>query len=117
MTAPTQTVREIAQAQPSSISIFEQSGIEYCCGGGQPLGEACAARDLDAEMVIAALEVASQRESESFKGWTKESLESLPEHIVRMHHAYCKEELPLLSGPANILSPRAIEIASSRLAA
>jgi len=29
-----------------------------------------------------------------------ESLASLTEHIVRTHHAYCKEELPLLSGLA-----------------
>ena len=100
MTAPTQTVREIAQAQPSSISVFEQFGIEYCCGGGKPLGEACAAKDLDVQIVIAALDVASRYDHGPIKDWTKESLAALTEHIVRTHHAYCKEELPLLSGLA-----------------
>lgn len=46
MTAATQTVREIAQTQPSSIRVFEQFGIEYCCGGRKPLAEACAVKDL-----------------------------------------------------------------------
>ena len=100
MTVPTQTVREIAQAQPSSISVFEQFGIDYCCGGGKSLGEACAAKELDVEKVIAALDLASHHGNEPIKDWTKESLESLIEHIVRTHHAYCKEELPLLSGLA-----------------
>lgn len=100
MIAATQTVREIAQTKPSSISVFEQFGIEYCCGGGKPLGEACAAKELDVEMVIAALEVASRHDDAHTEGWTKESLASLMQHIVRTHHAYCKEELPLLSGLA-----------------
>ena len=33
MTTTTQTVREIALEQPSSIRVFEQYGIDYCCGG------------------------------------------------------------------------------------
>lgn len=100
MIAATQTVREIAQTQPSSIRIFEQFGIEYCCGGRKPLADACAAKDIDVEAVIAALEVASRSENPQMKDWTRESLTSLTEHIVRMHHAYCKMELPRLSGLA-----------------
>ena len=100
MIAPTQTVREIAQAQPSSIRVFEQFGIEYCCGGGKPLAEACTAKDIDVETVIAALESASSNENAQLKDWTKESLANLTEHIVRTHHASCKEELPRLLGLA-----------------
>lgn len=100
MTAATQTIREIAQTQPTSIRVFEQFGIEYCCGGRRPLAEACAAKDVDVETVIAALEAASHSENAQVKDWTKESLASLTQHIVATHHAYCKEELPRLSGLA-----------------
>src|SRR6185312_695375 len=100
MTAATQTVREIAQTQPTSIRVFEKFGIEYCCGGRKPLAEACAAKDVDVETVIAALEAASHSEDAQVKDWTKESLTNLAKHIVARHHAYCKGELPRLSGLA-----------------
>lgn len=100
MTIATQTVREIAQAQPSSVRVFEDFGIEYCCGGRKPLAEACAAKDVDVEKVIAALEIASRNENAQMKDWTREPLATLTEHIVRTNHAYCKKELPRLSGLA-----------------
>jgi regulator of cell morphogenesis and NO signaling len=100
MTIATQTVREIAQTQPTSIRVFEKFGIEYCCGGRKPLAEACAVKDIDVETVIAALEAAARDENAGAKDWTKESLANLTKHIVATHHAYCKEELPRLSGLA-----------------
>ena len=100
MATTTQTVREIAQTQPSSIRVFEQFGIEYCCGGGERLIEACAAKDVDVDAVIAALEAVARSEKAGVKDWTKESLANLTKHIVAIHHAYCKDELPRLSGLA-----------------
>jgi regulator of cell morphogenesis and NO signaling len=100
MTIATQTVREIALTQPTSIRVFEKLGIEYCCGGRKPLAEACAVKDINVETVIAALEAAARNENAGAKDWTKESLANLTKHIVATHHAYCKEELPRLSGLA-----------------
>lgn len=100
MTSATQTVREIAQTQPSSIHVFEQFGIEYCCGGGRPLGDACAAKEVDVNRVIAALEAASRSLGAQLKDWRKEALSRLVGHIVATHHAYCKGELPRLAGLA-----------------
>ncbi len=100
MIAPTQTVREIALEQPASIRVFEQFGIDYCCGGRKPLAEACAAKGVDVAAVIAALEAASRDQSARVMDWAGGSLASLTEHIVATHHAYCKEELPRLSGLA-----------------
>jgi regulator of cell morphogenesis and NO signaling len=100
MATTTQTVREIAESQPSSISVFEQFGIEYCCGGSERLIEACAAKDVNVDAVISALEAAVRNENPQVKDWTKESLASLTKHIVAAHHAYCKDQLPRLSGLA-----------------
>ena len=57
-------------------------------------------RSINVEAVIAALEAASHNENAQAKDWTKEPLAKLTEHIVRTHHAYCKYELPRLSGLA-----------------
>lgn len=100
MTTETQTIREIAQTQPTSIRVFERFGIEYCCGGNKPLAEACAVKDINVAAVIAALESAHQHENAREKDWAKEPLTELMDHIVRRHHAYCKDELPRLSGLA-----------------
>ena len=36
-----QTVGEIAGRQPSTIEMFEQLGIEYCCHGEETVEETC----------------------------------------------------------------------------
>lgn len=97
MTATTQTVREIALEQPSSIRVFEQFGIDYCCGGRKPLAEACVAGNLEIDAVIAALEAAAQTPDVEAENWAGKSLEDLSSHIVATHHAYVKRELPRLA--------------------
>ncbi len=97
MTAKTQTVREIALEQPSSIRVFEQFGIDYCCGGRKPLAEACVAGKLEVDTVIAALEAAAKTAAPIARNWSQASLESLSGHIVATHHAYVKKELPRLA--------------------
>jgi regulator of cell morphogenesis and NO signaling len=97
MTATIQTVREIALEQPTAIRVFEQFGIDYCCGGRKPLAEACAAGNLEVAKVIAALEAAAKKPYPDGENWTGKSLESLSSHIVATHHAYVKRELPRLA--------------------
>jgi regulator of cell morphogenesis and NO signaling len=97
MSAATKTVREIALEQPSSIRVFEHYGIDYCCGGRKPLGEACTAGKLEVNTVIATLEAAAKIPAPISRDWSQTSLESLSGHIVATHHAYVKRELPRLA--------------------
>jgi regulator of cell morphogenesis and NO signaling len=97
MTPTTQTVREIALEQPSSIRVFEQFGIDHCCGGRKPLAEACTAGNVEVGNVIAALEAAARTTDSEVENWASRSLESLSEHVVNKHHAYVKRELPRLA--------------------
>jgi len=96
MTATTQTVREIALEQPTAIRVFEQFGIDYCCGGRKPLAEACAAGNLEIDSVLAALEAAEKKPGIEVENWAEKSLESLSSYIVAKHHAYVKREMPRL---------------------
>lgn len=97
MTIASQTVRQIALDQPTSIRVFEQYGIDYCCGGRKPLADACAARQIDVEEVIARLEAAAGGKPLNARDWTKASLAELCNHIVAEHHAYVTSELPRLA--------------------
>ncbi len=97
MTVTTQTVREIALENPASIRVFEAFGIDYCCGGRKPLAEACEAKNLSVDAVIAALEKGSANGAPATEDWTAQSLGSLAAHIVNTHHAYVRRELPRLA--------------------
>jgi regulator of cell morphogenesis and NO signaling len=97
MSITTQTVREIALEQPSSMRVFEQFGIDYCCGGRKPLAEACAASKVEVDAVIAALEFAANKPAAASEDWSLRSMEELAAHIVATHHAYVKRELPRLA--------------------
>ncbi len=112
MTATTQTVREIALEQPSSIRVFEQFGIDYCCGGRKPLTEACTAGNLKVDAVLAALEAAAKQPQMEVANWESKSLDSLISHIIATHHSYVKRELPRLAQ----LAQKVVNRHGSRLA-
>ena len=49
------TVGELVRAVPGRARVFENLGIDYCCGGKKSLGEVCRAKNLDPATVIAKL--------------------------------------------------------------
>jgi regulator of cell morphogenesis and NO signaling len=96
----TETVREIALNQPSSIRVFEQFGIDYCCGGKKPLALACTEQDIEIGSLLAALQAAADKPDAGGQHWGGASLESLIGHIISTHHEYVKRELPRLDSLA-----------------
>lgn len=97
MSLLTQTVREIALEEPSSIRVFEEFGIDYCCGGRKPLSEACATKNIQMDKVIAALERAAEGQQPKGDDWSSWPLATLVRHIVDTHHAYVRREVPRLA--------------------
>jgi regulator of cell morphogenesis and NO signaling len=85
------TVRELALENPGATRVFEQLGIDYCCGGQTPLEDACAAAKVSVDEVLAKLE-AQTRAPGSGEDWQKEPLARLIEHINRTHHAFVRSE-------------------------
>jgi len=97
MTNIAKTVRDIALEQPTSIRVFERLGIDYCCGGRKPLGEACSERNLQFDDVLSALDSAAQSATPAGTDWAQASLRQLVAHIVATHHEYVRSELPRLA--------------------
>jgi regulator of cell morphogenesis and NO signaling len=89
-----QTVGELAASLPESTRLFEQLGIDYCCGGGQTLSEACSKAGVDLQEIQSALEQIQQGRGQTgtARDWQSEPLSELIEHIVSTHHAYVREE-------------------------
>jgi len=93
----TKTVRELAVEVPNATRVFEKLGIDYCCGGDQPLEEACANANLAIADVVRALEQsAGTSAGAATRDWNAAPLGDLVDHIVEKHHTYVKAELPRL---------------------
>jgi regulator of cell morphogenesis and NO signaling len=92
------TVRELAVQVPSATRVFEQLGIDYCCGGQKPLSEACEAARVPVEDVLQRLEDAERQSAAraDSQDWSKSSLAEIVHHIVSTHHEYVKREVPRL---------------------
>jgi regulator of cell morphogenesis and NO signaling len=97
MIDPSRTVAELVLDQPSRARVFEQLGIDYCCGGRQSLVEACALEGIDVPDAVAALAAAADMPS-SERDWTQVPLPELCDHIVTAHHDRLRRELPRLDG-------------------
>jgi regulator of cell morphogenesis and NO signaling len=95
----TKTVREVAVELPEATRVFEKLGIDYCCGGGKALPEACLAAGVPTEKVVALLEEAASRAANSIKArdWNSAPLADLVAYIVTRHHEFTREELVRLS--------------------
>jgi regulator of cell morphogenesis and NO signaling len=89
-----QTVRDIAVGVAGATRVFETMGIDYCCGGGRSLGEACDHAGVEPAAVLRALETASVVPDETpVAALAALSLEELIVHIVEKHHVYTKDAL------------------------
>ena len=94
----TDTVRELAVAIPGATRVFEQIGIDYCCGGERTLADACLATNAPVEDVVRQLEAAGRsiNAGDRLQDWQAKSLTSLTEHIVEVHHSLTRRELTRL---------------------
>ncbi|HEV8590014.1 MAG TPA: iron-sulfur cluster repair di-iron protein [Pyrinomonadaceae bacterium] len=94
----TTKVRDLALALPQSTRVFEKLKIDYCCGGSQPLAQACATAGLDIESVMKMLEQAGQT-AEQKNGaidLQNATLSELIAYILDKHHVYTKDEMTRL---------------------
>ena len=89
------TVREIAANSLAAVRVFEQLGIDYCCGGKRPLDEVCKDKGLDTAAVRREIEAAEEAGSRGpDRDWNLARLSELIAHIVDVHHSYLRRELP-----------------------
>ncbi len=93
---PETTVGELVRVKPARARIFENLGIDYCCGGKKPLAEVCRAKGLDSATVVAMLAALDGEPETSSANPDTMGLAELCDHIERAHHDYLREELPRL---------------------
>ena len=94
----TTTVGEIVATDFRTASVFEQFGIDFCCGGRRLVAEACRAADVDPEIVRRALTALPPPVTvDDSTDMTRWPVDRLIHHIVSTHHAYIREVLPTIT--------------------
>jgi len=88
-------VGDIVAKYPRAARIFESHRVDYCCGGERPLHEACATAGVSPATILGEL-LDTTTEAPSDRDWTLASLSDLIAHLVSVHHAYLRAELPVL---------------------
>jgi regulator of cell morphogenesis and NO signaling len=89
-----ETVGGLVAERPGRARVFEEFGIDYCCGGKRTLREACERRGLSPDLVLRRLADADAERPADESDWGVAPLAQLCDHIVETHHAFLKRELP-----------------------
>jgi regulator of cell morphogenesis and NO signaling len=90
------TVGQLVASRPSRSRVFQNLGIDFCCGGKITLEEAARRKSLDPQTVLAMLVAGESDPGPSGPDPALLGLAELCDHIEQKHHAYLKSELPRL---------------------
>ncbi|MEZ4299923.1 MAG: iron-sulfur cluster repair di-iron protein [Polyangiaceae bacterium] len=98
MIGPNETLGQVATEHPGATHVFLRHRLDFCCGGGRKLGEACAAAGLDPQSVIA--EIAAQGVVEEAPRWDTRPLPELIDFLLTRYHEPLRQDLPGLIAAA-----------------
>jgi len=87
------TVGEIVADDYRTAGVFKKFGLDFCCGGGKPVAEACEQKCIDLETLLEELQAvtANGDDSHNYKEW---SPDLLIDYIEQRHHRFVREKLP-----------------------
>lgn len=88
------TIRDIVADDFRAAAILESFQLDFCCGGGLTLDEACRDRRLDPDAVLAAVSTACAGADPFTPRYADWQPSALVAHIVNKHHAYVRSALP-----------------------
>jgi regulator of cell morphogenesis and NO signaling len=75
-------VGQLAAQHPLATRVFARHGIDFCCGGGEPLGAVCNGKGLDAELILAEISKELEVTDKNAEQWDQAPLGELIEHIM-----------------------------------
>lgn len=89
------TVAELVTENLANADVFKKYGIDFCCGGGVSVAEACRKKKAPLDTVLHELWLTGlqKRTSSDYKNWDPLFL---IDYIENVHHHYVKQSLPVL---------------------
>jgi regulator of cell morphogenesis and NO signaling len=85
------TVGEIVAVDFRTARVFENHGIDFCCGGKVSLEAVCTEKGLDLAAIVGELDSVQNEPLERSQNYSSWTLPFLADYIVNTHHVYLKE--------------------------
>jgi len=95
---PETKMKQIVVDNPGAARVFEEAGVDFCCGGDKSLKDACAHADVSMEEVVGRLRDNKTAVGASDVNWVNSPLSGLTRHIRDTHHRYVREAIPRVRG-------------------
>ncbi len=89
-------VGELVAEDYRRASVFTRFGIDFCCGGGKNVADACERAGADYGDLEAALQAVDRTRGANGDDARDWELDRLVSHIELVHHRYVREQLPVL---------------------
>lgn len=91
-----QKIGELVSKDYRTATVFKKFGIDFCCGGGKSIEEACKQKNLNPEQIIQELLQLNNQKQVSQNNYDEWDLDFLADYIVNIHHKYIDENIPYL---------------------
>ena len=101
---PELTVRDLVTRDFRAAAVFHRYGIDFCCGGGKPIGDVCRSKQLNARDVLAEIDRACASPDAGAPTYGEWQADDLTHYIVGRHHGYCREVLPTIAAHSRKLA-------------
>jgi len=92
----TTIVGDIVRSNFKTAQLFEKNNIDFCCGGGVSLSEACENASVEVDILIPEIEAVLAKSDPDSKYIEQLGLDDLSDYIVKRHHSYVRENIPFL---------------------
>jgi regulator of cell morphogenesis and NO signaling len=119
MNTSERTIGEIVAADYRTAKVFENYGIDFCCGGNVVLAATCAEKGLDLAAITRELDAVKSEPVERSQNYASWELPFLADYIINAHHTYLKENTGQIAAYAHKIAgvhgahhPEVIEIAT-----
>lgn len=89
-------VGDVVATDFRTAAVFQQFGIDFCCGGRRSIADACRGAGVDPDAILSALE-ALRPEDASRDDVASWPIGRLVSHILETHHVYIRESIPVIS--------------------
>ena len=88
-------IADIVSKDYRKAEVFKQFGLDFCCGGGRSVAQACEQKGIDKNVLLSALREI-EKESEEVEQYDTWALDVLIDHIVEKHHTYVRKNLEVI---------------------
>lgn len=113
------TIGEIVADDYRTAKVFENHGIDFCCGGNVALAATCTEKGLDLATITRELDAVKSEPVERSQNYASWELPFLADYIINAHHTYLKENTGQIAAHAHKIAgvhgahhPEVIEIAA-----